>query len=91
MLNGLFWIVQHPGEKSKIAMVLVSDDGAGKFVNVLQKIFGVHFLPISESRRFFTSLNSNARDKTLILLKESTWKEDKSRRLLTMQSLMMNR
>lgn len=28
MHNWLSWIVQHPGEKSKIALVLVSDDGA---------------------------------------------------------------
>ncbi len=80
LLNWLCWIVQRPGDKTGVAVVFVSDQGTGKstLVNVLQKIFGIHCLQITNSQHLFTQFSSHMDNRVLIVLNESTWGGDKA-------------
>lgn len=80
LLNWLCWIVQRPGEKTGVAVVFVSDQGTGKstLVNVLQKIFGIHCLQITNSQHLFTQFSAHMDNRVLIVLNESTWGGDKA-------------
>ncbi len=80
LLNWLTWIVQRPGEKTGVAVVFVSDQGTGKstLINVLQKIFGIHCLQITNSQHLFTPFSAHMDNRVLIVLNESTWGGDKA-------------
>ncbi len=80
LINWLSWIIQRPGKKTGVAVVFYSDQGTGKstLVNVLQKIFGIHCLQITNSQHLFTPFSAHMDNRVLIVLNESTWGGDKA-------------
>jgi hypothetical protein len=78
LLNWFAWLVQQPEQKTGVIVVFASDQGTGKstLVNVLQKIFGVRCLQMTNSQHLITQLGAYLDNRVLIVLNESTWVED---------------
>lgn len=78
LLNWFAWLVQQPEQKTGVIVVFASDQGTGKstLVNVLQKIFGVRCLQMTNSQHMFTQLGAHLDNRVLIVLNESTGVED---------------
>jgi hypothetical protein len=78
LLNWFAWLVQQPEQKTGVIVVFASDQGTGKstLVNVLQKIFGVRCLQMTNLQHLITQLGAYLDNRVLIVLNESTWVED---------------
>jgi len=90
LLDWLSWIVKHPEEKTGVSVVFVSDQGTGKsiLINVLQKIFGIHCLQITNTQHLFPPFSTNMDNKVLIILEEITWGGDEVHQGLTSDDLL---
>ncbi len=74
-------IVQHPGgKKPGTAVVLRGERGTGKgvFVEVFGKIFGHHFLQVTNSKQAVGKFNAHLKDCILLFLDEAWFAGDKS-------------
>jgi hypothetical protein len=72
-------LVQKPYRKSGTALVLRGEMGIGKgaFAYHVGKLFGVHFLPITQSGQLTGRFNSHLAGKVLIFMDEGSWTQDK--------------
>ena len=81
LMSWLARIVQQPGgEKPGTAVVLRGDRGTGKgvFVEIFGKIFGHHFLQVTNSKQVTGQFNSHLKDCILLFLDEAWFAGDKS-------------
>jgi hypothetical protein len=71
--------VQNPGLRAEVALLLRGGRGVGKtlFVNAYGKLFGPHYMPISNPLHWRGSFNAFIRDKALIFLDEAQWAGDR--------------
>ena len=67
--------VQNPAKRPGTAIVLRGDEGVGKgtFVRHFGKLFGPHFLQVTNPRHFLGNFNSLLRDKLLVFPDEAFW------------------
>jgi hypothetical protein len=81
LMSWLARIVQQPGgEKPGTAVVLRGDRGTGKgvFVEIFGRIFGHHFLQVTNSKQVTGQFNSHLKDCILLFLDEAWFAGDKS-------------
>ena len=81
LMSWLARIIQQPGgEKPGTAVVLRGDRGTGKgvFVEMFGKIFGHHFLQVTNSKQVTGQFNSHLKDCILLFLDEAWFAGDKS-------------
>lgn len=81
LMSWLARIVQDPGgEKPGTAVVLRGDRGTGKgvFVEIFGRIFGHHFLQVTNSKQVTGQFNSHLKDCILLFLDEAWFAGDKS-------------
>ncbi len=79
-LNAMALIVQRPGTRLEVALVLRGAQGTGKgtLFRMLGKIFGRHFLHITNSRHLVGNFNSHLRHALVVFVDEGYWAGDKS-------------
>jgi len=81
LMSWMARIVQQPGgEKPGTAVVLRGDRGTGKgvFAEVFGKIFGCHFLQVTNSKQVTGRFNAHLKDCLLLYLDEAWFAGDKS-------------
>lgn len=74
-------IIQRPGSKPGVALVLCGGRGTGKgfFTRPLEKILGQrHFIQINNKDQFIGRFNSQVADKLLVVADEAFWAGDKA-------------
>jgi hypothetical protein len=71
--------IQNPDKKPGVALVLQSDQGAGKgiFVDYFSKIFGTHAAYVTNAKQIFDKFNAILSNKLLVFLDEGLWSGDK--------------
>lgn len=72
-------LVQQLDRQGETALVLRGERGVGKsmFVAILGKLFGQHYLPISNSRHLTGNFNAHLQDTILLFGDEAFWAGDK--------------
>lgn len=67
--------VQHPRSKPGVAIVLRGKQGTGKSVACTEfgKLFGHHFVTISQQRQMLGNFNGHLKDKLMVLAEEAFW------------------
>lgn len=78
----LHWMaraVQRPGEPGQVALVLKGRMGTGKsfFAKTIGRLFGRHYLAVSDSKRLVSNFNSHLRDCVLLFADEAFYAGDK--------------
>ena len=76
VLNWLSFIVQRPGEKTKVALCLKSEEGAGKgcILKLIEQIVSPeYYLATSNMKYILGNFNSIMEGKVLIDLDEASW------------------
>jgi hypothetical protein len=73
--------VQNPGKKPGVALVLQSDQGAGKgiFVEYFSKLFGAHAAYVTNAEQIFGRFNAILSNKLLVFLDEGLWSGDRQK------------
>ena len=71
--------VQDPGSPGRTAMVMRGPEGAGKgfFVQQFGKLFGRHFLHVSNSKHLVGDFNAHLHDCVVLFADEAFWAGDK--------------
>lgn len=71
--------VQFPGEPGQVAIVLKGRMGTGKsfFARTFGRLFGRHYLAVSDSKRLVSNFNSHLRDCVLLFADEAFYAGDK--------------
>lgn len=79
VLDWLADAIQLPAGKPGVSLVLIGKKGTGKgiFVNAIGKLFGRHFLHLTNSRQLTGQFNSHMQDVILIFADEAFWGGDK--------------
>ena len=74
------WIVQNPGERPEVALVLRGDEGTGKgvFLRCLLRIFGPHGLHISDRHHLAGKFNAHLHGCLFLFADEAYWPGDKA-------------
>lgn len=80
ILNWLADLVQHPGKKPGVAIVMRGQQGTGKgaFVNQILAIVGAHGLHVSHPKRLASGFNSHLKNALLVFADEAVWGGDKA-------------
>lgn len=71
--------VQQPGEAGQVAIVLKGRMGTGKsmFARTFGRLFGRHYLSVSDSKRLVSNFNAHLRDCVLLFADEAFYAGDK--------------
>jgi hypothetical protein len=71
--------VQNPGEAGQVALVLKGRMGTGKsfFARTFGRLFGRHYLAVSDSKRLISNFNSHLRDCVVLFADEAFYAGDK--------------
>ena len=71
--------VQRPSELPEVAVVMRSEQGAGKntYVDVLGRIFGPHYLPLNNPSLLVGRFTAHLADAILVYANEAVWGGDK--------------
>ena len=79
LLNWLAYAVQHPDKRGEVAVVLKGERGTGKgiFVSMFGKLFGPHFLQVTQSRHLVGNFNKHLRSCVVLFVDEALWAGDK--------------
>lgn len=79
LLHWMARAVQHPGEPGQVAIVLKGRMGTGKsfFAKTFGRLFGRHYLAVSDSKRLISNFNSHLRDCVLLFADEAFYAGDK--------------
>lgn len=80
LLNWMALAVQRPSEPGEVAVVLRGGQGAGKglFVRSFGKLFGPHFLPITNPKHLTGSFNGHLEITVVLFVDEGFWAGDKA-------------
>jgi len=78
----LYWMafaVQHPDKPAEVAVVLQGGRGTGKgtFADIFQRLFGEHFLQISQAQHLTGNFNAHLRACIVLFVDEAFWAGDK--------------
>ncbi len=67
--------IQFPGKKLGVAIVLKGDKGAGKTIvtEFLRKIFGPHFVRVSQEQHFLGNFNAHLEQALIVNAEEAFW------------------
>jgi hypothetical protein len=78
LLNWMARAVQRPGEPGQVAVVLRGDPGVGKgvFAQTFGKLWGRHFLPVTDSKHLVGSFNAHMRDCVVMYADEAFASDD---------------
>ena len=73
------WVLQHPGERAEVALVLRGGKGCGKgtFLNALLRCFGIHAQYISRAEHLVGRFNAHFRNCLFLFVDEGYWAGDK--------------
>jgi hypothetical protein len=79
LIGWLARLVQDPGCPGEVAVCMRGKRGTGKslLVKIVGKLFGRHFLPVSDSKHLVGSFNSHLRDVVLLFGDEAFFAGDK--------------
>ena len=79
LINWLARTVQFPDCPGEVAIILRGGRGTGKsfFAKEVGKIFGRHFMQVSNSNHLVGNFNNHLRDKILLFADEAFWANDK--------------
>tara|TARA_R100001591_G_scaffold3838_2_gene9049 strand:- start:1584 stop:4004 length:2421 start_codon:yes stop_codon:yes gene_type:complete len=80
LMAWLAQMIQQPGEKPGVMMVLRGEKGVGKSIlsDILHLIYGSHSVKISQARHLTGNFNSHMAGKVLLRVEEGYWAGDKS-------------
>lgn len=72
--------IQRPEQAAGVALVLRGDRGNGKgtFARALGRLFGQHFLHVTNTRALTGNFNSHLRDSVLVFADEAVWAGNRS-------------
>lgn len=72
--------VQRPWEVPQSAIVLIGERGDGKssVFKILGRLFGKHYMSVTNPRHFLGNFNKHLMDKVLVLADEAVWGGDKT-------------
>lgn len=97
-LNWFAWLVQNPHKQAGVALVWRGGQGAGKSMPAREvgKLFGPHFLTLTNPRHIVGNFNAHFENAVLVLLDEAFGTNDKTvqsamKVLVTEPTLMMER
>ncbi len=79
LLRWMARAVQFPGEPGQVAIVLKGRMGTGKsfFAKTFGRLFGRHYLAVSDSKRLVSNFNSHLRDCVVLFADEAFYAGDK--------------
>ncbi len=71
--------IQNPAKRPGIALAIRGKQGVGKgvFVNNFARLFGPHFIQVTQSSHLVGNFNAHLRDKLLVFADEAFWAGDK--------------
>ena len=77
ILNWMADAIQNPAEKPGVGIVLMGDQGTGKgvFTNLFGKLFGQHFMAITQPKQLTGNFNWHLKDKLLLFADELNFKD----------------
>ena len=80
LLNWMAYAVQYPGQPAEVAIVLRGGRGTGKgiFARSFGRLFGPHFLQITQTRHLVGNFNSHLESCALLFVDEGFWAGDKA-------------
>jgi hypothetical protein len=72
-------LFQHPEEKKGVAVVMMGGRGVGKgfFAQPLSRLWGSHFMHLTNAAQLTGKFNSHLANKILVFVDEAFWSEDK--------------
>lgn len=73
-------LAQHPGNRPGTSLVMYGDEGTGKGImgKGLGRLFGQHFIHLTQSRHLVGNFNAHLREALLVFADEAFWAGDKS-------------
>lgn len=79
LITWMAYAVQKPGDRPEVAIVLRGGQGTGKgtFVHGFGKLFGDHYLQISQSKHLVGNFNSHLMNISVLFADEAFWAGDK--------------
>jgi hypothetical protein len=79
LLKWMARAVQYPGSQGEVAIVLRGEQGTGKgmTIKIFGRLFGRHFLQISDSKHLVGNFNGHLRDAVLVFADEAFFAGDK--------------
>jgi hypothetical protein len=96
IMRWVAWMVQNPGKRAEVALVLKGGRGTGKgtFAGVLKTIFGRHALQVSSAKQVAGDFNAHLRSVVFLFSDESYFPGSKAnegtlKRLLTEDTLFI--
>jgi hypothetical protein len=71
--------IQHPDRPGEVAIVMQGIRGAGKgtFTHLLGRLFGQHYLQVTQARHLVGNFNAHLRDCILLFVDEALWAGDR--------------
>ena len=71
--------VQNPSSRPGVALAIRGQQGVGKgvFVNTFAKLFGPHFIHVTQSSHLVGNFNGHLKDKLLVFADEAFWAGNK--------------
>jgi hypothetical protein len=80
ILAWMAWVVQHPGERAEVVLVLRGKKGTGKnsILDALCKLFGQHAKMVSNPRHLVGNFNAHLADCALLFANEAIAASDKT-------------
>jgi hypothetical protein len=78
ILRWCAWAIQNPGRAAEAVLVLKGEEGAGKgtLARALLRIFGVHGLPVSDSKHLTGAFSGHLQFCAFLFLDEAFWAGD---------------
>lgn len=72
--------VQHPARLPGVAFVMRGDEGVGKgvFASEFGRLFGQHFVQVSQTRHLVGNFNAHLKDALIVFADEAFWAGDKA-------------
>ena len=96
IMRWLAWLMQNPGRRAEVALVLRGGKGAGKGVlgNTIMRIFGLHAAHISNRKHLVSGFNRPLMHCSFLFADEAYWPGDQSaegelKRLITEPTLFI--
>lgn len=80
IIRWLAWVLQHPGDRAEVVLVLRGKRGTGKntILDALCKLFGQHAKTVSNSRHLVGHFNAHLADCALLFANEAIAASDKT-------------
>ena len=71
--------IQNPSSRPGVALAIRGQQGVGKgvFVNMFAKLFGPHFIQVTQSNHLVGNFNGHQKDKLLVFADEAFWAGNK--------------